>query len=47
MIRATTLRERAVVDLDSAMKLGQLDELILDPEERRVAGDAAGVWRAA
>jgi sporulation protein YlmC with PRC-barrel domain len=38
MIRATSLRGRAVVDLDSATKLGQLDELILDPEDRRVAG---------
>ncbi|HEV7216833.1 MAG TPA: PRC-barrel domain-containing protein, partial [Chloroflexota bacterium] len=38
MIRATTLRGRSVVDLDSAAKLGQLDELILDPEGRRVAG---------
>lgn len=38
MLRATTLRGRAVVDLDSATKLGSLDELILDPDGRRVAG---------
>jgi uncharacterized protein YrrD len=38
MIRATTLRGRSIVDLDSATKLGQLEELILDPEGQRVAG---------
>jgi len=38
MLRATTLRGRSVVDLDSATKLGSLDELILDPDGRRVAG---------
>ena len=38
MIRATTLRGRSLVDLDSATKLGQLDDLIIDPEGQRVAG---------
>jgi uncharacterized protein YrrD len=38
MIRATTLRGRSIVDLDSATKLGQLDDLALDPEGQRVAG---------
>lgn len=42
MIRATTLRGRSVVDLDSAAKLGQLEELILDPEGRQVAGLIVG-----
>src|SRR5687768_5912360 len=42
MIRASELRGRAVVDLDSAVKLGDVDEILLDPESRRVAGISVG-----
>jgi sporulation protein YlmC with PRC-barrel domain len=38
MIRATDLRGRAVVDIDAAEKLGNIDKVILDPDTRRVAG---------
>lgn len=37
MIRARELHGRAVVDMDAAEKLGHIDELVLDPEGRRVA----------
>ena len=42
MIRASELRGRSVVDLDSAVKLGDVDEILLDPEGRRVAGFSVG-----
>jgi uncharacterized protein YrrD len=42
MIRASELRGRSVVDLDSAVKLGDVDEILLDPESRRVAGFSVG-----
>lgn len=38
MIRASDLRGLAVVDLDAAEKLGTVDEVIIDPDARRVAG---------
>jgi uncharacterized protein YrrD len=38
MIKATDLRGLAVVDLDAAEKLGSVDEVIVDPEARRIAG---------
>jgi uncharacterized protein YrrD len=38
MIQAKELRGRTVVDVDSAAKLGQVDDLALDPVARRVAG---------
>jgi uncharacterized protein YrrD len=38
MIRATELGGRAVVDMDTAEKLGTIDKIVLDPEARRVAG---------
>jgi uncharacterized protein YrrD len=38
MMRATELRDRAVVDLGSGAKIGRVDELILDPGRRRVSG---------
>jgi uncharacterized protein YrrD len=37
MIRATRLRDLPVVDLESAVKIGRIHELILDPGRRRVA----------
>ena len=37
MIRATRLRGLPVVDLDAAVKIGRVHELILDPGRRRVA----------
>ncbi|HEY3111477.1 MAG TPA: PRC-barrel domain-containing protein [Chloroflexota bacterium] len=37
MIRATRLRDLPVVDLESAVKIGRVHELILDPGRRRVA----------
>src|SRR5687768_1918860 len=42
MIRASEMRGRAVVDLDSAVKLGEVDDVALDPEGRRVAGLLVG-----
>ena len=42
MIRASELRGRPVVDLGSALKLGEIDEVALDPEGRRVAGLVLG-----
>lgn len=42
MIRASELRGRPVVDLGSAVKLGEIDEVALDPEGRRVAGLVLG-----
>ena len=42
MIRASELRGRAVVDLNSAVKLGDVDEILLDPEGRHVAGFSVG-----
>ena len=38
MIRATDLRDRAVVDLGTGAKIGAIDELVLDPAGRQVAG---------
>jgi sporulation protein YlmC with PRC-barrel domain len=38
MIRASDLRGRAVVDLQSAVKLGEVDDVLLDTDGRRVAG---------
>ena len=38
MIRATDLRDRAVVDLETGSKIGCVDELVLDPAGRRIAG---------
>ena len=38
MIRATELSGRAVVDIDAAEKVGEIDKIILDPDGRRVAG---------
>jgi sporulation protein YlmC with PRC-barrel domain len=38
MIRATELAGRAVIDIEAAERLGNIDKLILDPEGRRVAG---------
>jgi uncharacterized protein YrrD len=37
MIRATRLRDLPIVDLESAVKIGRVHELILDPGRRRVA----------
>src|SRR5262245_22432349 len=37
MIRGTRLRDLPVVDLESAVKIGRVHELILDPGRRRVA----------
>ena len=37
MIRAKELHGRAVIDVDTAEKLGDVHELILDPETRQVA----------
>jgi sporulation protein YlmC with PRC-barrel domain len=37
MIRATRLRDLPVVDLESAVKIGRVHELILDPGRQRVA----------
>jgi sporulation protein YlmC with PRC-barrel domain len=37
MIRATRLRNLPVVDLESAVKIGKVHELVLDPGRRRVA----------
>jgi len=38
MIRATDLRDRPVVDLGTGAKIGSVDELVLDPAGRRIAG---------
>ena len=38
MIRATELDGRAVIDIDSAEKIGTIDKLILDPDGQQVAG---------
>jgi uncharacterized protein YrrD len=38
MIRATDLRDRAVVDLGTGARIGVVDELVVDPAGRRVAG---------
>ena len=38
MIRATELGGRAVVDMDSAERVGRVDKVILDTDARRVAG---------
>lgn len=38
MIRTSQLHGRAVVDVDSATKLGELDELYLDLDRRAIAG---------
>lgn len=38
MIRATELGGRAVVDMEAAEKLGRIDRVVLDPDNRRVAG---------
>lgn len=38
MIRASELDGRAVVDLDAAEKLGRIEQVILNPDARRVAG---------
>ncbi len=38
MIRATELAGRAVVDIDTATKVGTVDRMILDPDGGRVAG---------
>jgi uncharacterized protein YrrD len=38
MMRATHLRDRAVVDLETGSKIGCVDELVLDPAGRRIAG---------
>ena len=37
MIRASQLSGRAVVDIEAAEKLGQIDKVIVDPDARRVA----------
>jgi uncharacterized protein YrrD len=37
VIRAKTLRGRAVVDLDHAEKVGRIDRIVLDPDARQVA----------
>jgi uncharacterized protein YrrD len=38
MIRATDLRGRAVVDIETGARIGAVDELVLDPAGRRIAG---------
>jgi len=38
MIRGTTLHRRPVMDLDAAEKLGELAEVLLDPQRECVAG---------
>ena len=38
MIRATELSGRAVIDIDTAERIGTIEKLILDPEGKRVAG---------
>src|SRR5262245_6743637 len=38
MIRATELRDRAVVDLGTGATIGSVDELVLDPAGRCLAG---------
>ncbi len=38
MIRARELEGRALVDLETADRLGEIEQLILDPHARRVAG---------
>ncbi|HET7769938.1 MAG TPA: PRC-barrel domain-containing protein [Chloroflexota bacterium] len=38
MIRTSQLHGRGVVDVDSATKLGEIDELFFDLERRRLAG---------
>jgi uncharacterized protein YrrD len=38
MIHATDLRERAVVDLGTGARIGCVDELVVDPAGRRIAG---------
>jgi sporulation protein YlmC with PRC-barrel domain len=45
MIRASELRGRPIVDLGSAVKLGDVDEVALDPDSRRVAGLVIGRGR--
>jgi sporulation protein YlmC with PRC-barrel domain len=42
MMRARELLGRAVIDLTTAKKLGQIDELVLDPVGRQVAGFVIG-----
>jgi uncharacterized protein YrrD len=37
-IRATELSGRAVVDLDAAEKVGSIHRIVLDPDQRQVAG---------
>lgn len=38
MLKLSEMNGRAVVDLEMAEKLGEIDETIVDPESRRVAG---------
>jgi sporulation protein YlmC with PRC-barrel domain len=38
LLRAADLKRRPVVDLDAALKVGEIQELILDPGAARVAG---------
>jgi sporulation protein YlmC with PRC-barrel domain len=42
MMRARELVGRAVIDLSTAKKLGQIDELVLDPVGRQIAGFVVG-----
>jgi sporulation protein YlmC with PRC-barrel domain len=42
MMRVKDLHGRAVIDLDSARKLGSVDEILLDPDGRRIAGLVLG-----
>lgn len=42
MMRLNDLKGRAVVELDSAEKLGQIDEVVLDLDRQRVAGFVIG-----
>ena len=38
MLRLGELIDRAVIDMDAAEKLGQIDEIVLDPDQCMVAG---------
>lgn len=38
MMRLSEMTGRPVVDMDAAEKLGEIDDIVLDPEGRRIAG---------
>src|SRR5581483_1250171 len=46
MFRARELYGRSVVDVDAGQKLGQVDQVILDPRARRVAALVVGSGRS-